>query len=53
MNFWMSWPSPDVPYSYWLQEVEDSGAVNEYGPVNGVVRRSGTARDVFLPLVRN
>ena len=44
---------PDVPYSYWLQEVEESRAVNEYGPVNGIVRRSGTAQEVFLPLVRN
>jgi hypothetical protein len=44
---------PDVAYTYWLQEIETSGRINEYGPTTiGTPDQpqAGPSR-VFLPLV--
>ncbi|MCU0493821.1 MAG: hypothetical protein MUD01_19695 [Chloroflexaceae bacterium] len=40
-----------VVYSYWLVEVETSGATSEYGPVSTGSRTLAGQRMVFLPLV--
>ncbi|NJM39979.1 MAG: DUF11 domain-containing protein [Anaerolineae bacterium] len=43
---------PDVAYAYWLQEIETSGRINEYGPAVTMTpdQPQGQVR-VFLPLV--
>jgi uncharacterized repeat protein (TIGR01451 family) len=40
---------PGTLYTYWLQEVELNGAVNEYGPATAVIRPS-SQRTVSLPV---
>lgn len=44
---------PGERYSYWLQELETSGASNEYGPARVVPAPSVTPSRVWLPLVSN
>lgn len=43
---------PDQPYTYWLHEIETSGATNEYGPVTGQLRTtSASVYQSYLPSV--
>lgn len=39
---------PNVTYSYWLQEVETGGGVNEYGPVSATRQ---TMKRIYMPFV--
>lgn len=43
--------TPDVQYSYWLQEVETTGTTTEYGPVSATICSAADGSHVFLPLV--
>ena len=45
--------SPELGYTYWLQEVETSGRMNEYGPTRVAAPHlpQNDASRVFLPLV--
>jgi uncharacterized repeat protein (TIGR01451 family) len=39
-------------YTYWLQEVELDGTINEYGPARASTGPSGAGRQLFIPIVR-
>jgi hypothetical protein len=41
----------DTSYTYWLQEIELNGTVNEYGPARAHTGISETATRLFVPLV--
>ncbi len=43
---------PGERYSYWLQEVELSGATNEFGPIRPAARTSGVYRSYLPALIR-
>jgi uncharacterized repeat protein (TIGR01451 family) len=50
-----SWTDTNVDgstqYTYWLQEIETGGAINEYGPVSVGAQLVDARRRVFLPHV--
>jgi hypothetical protein len=50
-----SWTDTNVDrgtgYTYWLQEIETGGAINEYGPVSVGAQPVDAVRRVFVPYV--
>jgi hypothetical protein len=44
--------APGVRYSYWLQEIEIGGRINEYGPAAATLGLRDTGFRILLPLVR-
>jgi hypothetical protein len=42
---------PRASYTYWLEEHEIGGAVNEYGPAKAASRPAGAGYTLFLPVV--
>jgi hypothetical protein len=44
---------PDATYTYWLQEIETSGQINEYGPASTTApnQPESNSSHIYLPLV--
>lgn len=49
---WTDVSATDGTWTYWLQEIELSGAVNEYGPVRTTTTQLAATYRILLPVVR-